>query len=253
MIRERVGEEPPPQAPREHLRALKLPTPSPVYDGEDDLLVFQQWLLSLLRWLSTYLLTGPSNDEHRRKTLPMCLGGEAIKWYNTTVDAPARVSTWTFEEIVLALHTQFITRQAAIEAAFRFKNHKFRHEDRILRFNRELAEFASQMVHPPDEFSFKSKLMEELPYEVVQHIVQNTGLSFEVNSLEEILGAALEWEGGDRVLRTWQKKKPMTWGSYRAKSTPVTVPSGLRSDEPKTPSKGKIGRASCRERVFVGV
>jgi hypothetical protein len=56
MIRERVGEEPPSNMPRDHLRALRLPMPTPLYEGEDDLLLFQQWLLGLLRWLSTYML-----------------------------------------------------------------------------------------------------------------------------------------------------------------------------------------------------
>src|ERR1700721_433954 len=193
--------------PRDHLRALRLPMPTPLYEGEDDLLLFQQWLLGLLRWLSTYMLTGQSNDEQRRRTLPVCLGGEAIKWYNTTVDAPTRVAAWTFEETVLALHAQFITRQAAIDAAFRFKNHRYNRTDGVLKFHRELTVYADQMVQTPDEFSFKSKFMDELPYEVVQHIVQQRGLSFEVNNLDEILAAALEWEGGNKVLQTWQKNK----------------------------------------------
>jgi hypothetical protein len=251
MIRERVGEDPPPHATREHLRALKMPLPSPQYEGEDDLLVFQQWLLGLLRWLSTYMLVGPSNDEHRRRTLPMCLGGEAIKWYNTTIDSPYMMSNWTFEEVILALHAQFITRQAAIDSAFRFKSHKYRSTDGVLKFHRELVEFASQMVHPPDDFSFKTKFMEELPYDIVQHIVQIKGLSFEMNNLDELLGAALDWEGGDKALRTWQKKKPV-WGSYRPRTTPVAESSVRTPIEAKTPSKGSTPTTTTPKPVEKG-
>ena len=209
--------------PCDHLWVLQLPMLTPLYGGEDDLLLFQQWLLGLLWWLSTYMLTGPSNDEQWRQMLPVCLGGEAIKWYNTTVDAPNRVVAWTFEEIVLALHAQFITWQATIDAAFRFKNHHYNRTDGVLKFHHELTAYADQMVQTLDKFLFKSKFMDELPYEVVQHIVQQQGLSFKVNNLEEILMVALEWEGGDKVLQTWQKKKVNAWGSYRTQTPKMVV------------------------------
>jgi hypothetical protein len=90
-----------------------------------------------------------------------------------------------------------------------------------MKFHRELAEYARQMVNPPDEFSIRTKFVEEFPYEAVQYIVHNKCLSFETSSADEILSAALEWESGDRILQTLQQKKApkaSAWSIARART-----------------------------------
>src|SRR5271156_6758633 len=155
MIQERVGVESPPGTPRDHLRSLKLPLPTPAYAGEDNLNVFQSWLQGLLRWFSIYMLTGNTHDVSRRITIPMSLEGDALKWYNTVVNSPEGVADWTFEDIILMMHARFITKQAAVKAAEKFR--KCKYTKGVYKFYTELDGISSQMVEKPDQYTFKTK------------------------------------------------------------------------------------------------
>src|SRR5271156_3852320 len=223
MIQERVGVEMPPGTPRDHLRSLKLPLPTPAYTGEDDLNVFQLWLQGLLRWFSIYMLIGNAYDVSRRITIPMSLGGDALNWYNTVIDAPEGVVEWTFEDIILMMHARFITKQAAVKAAEKFRKYRYTKDMSVYKFYTELGNIASQMVEKPDQYSFKTKFLKELPREMRESIIKTRMITAEANSLEEIIKAALEYESSEKILETMAPRtgKSPTWRTYTPKEEPV--------------------------------
>jgi hypothetical protein len=61
-IDENMGMNPLASAPKEHLCHIKIPIMTVLYNGANNLLVFNTWLTKVLAYCSTYEHTGPARD-----------------------------------------------------------------------------------------------------------------------------------------------------------------------------------------------
>jgi hypothetical protein len=86
------------------LKSLRIPAPE-AYSGSEDIEVFDNWLLGLLRWLSLNHCGGPERDRERAKLMAIYLKDKASSWYLDNVEnVTQRKSRWSFYKIIIGLY-----------------------------------------------------------------------------------------------------------------------------------------------------
>ena len=83
VVYERVGRT---RAYLPEVKGLKPSLPKK-YDGEDNLEVFDRWLMGLLRYFRLLRICGPELDEERVVICGEALEGIAASWYDQEVEA----------------------------------------------------------------------------------------------------------------------------------------------------------------------
>jgi hypothetical protein len=67
------------------LKSLRIPSPE-AYSGSEDIEVFDNWLLGLLRWLSLNHCGGPEQDQEQAKLMAIYLKDKASSWYLDNIE-----------------------------------------------------------------------------------------------------------------------------------------------------------------------
>ncbi|KAJ7598936.1 hypothetical protein C8J56DRAFT_1039813 [Mycena floridula] len=111
-------------------KSIKLETPKK-FNGRGDARAFEEWLPELLRFMSLSGLNGDLRDPARVRMLGVCLEGEALTWYNATIEPmyagafiPRR--RWRFDEAVWELYRQFVHDHALNNANRDFESASWR-------------------------------------------------------------------------------------------------------------------------------
>jgi hypothetical protein len=178
----RVGQPPPSPDIIELLKKRKLEPPK-VYFGADDLVVFHNWLLDLLRHCENLFLTGPAANSVRARVIPDALGGKALDFYNNSVDglyAPANV---LFEDALIAVAMQCISRGAVIRAMTSFEQVAYNSDIGnnpdigIVQYMTELDNLSNHMICVPDEYTILKRVVNTLPNDMREHLIKICHLS----------------------------------------------------------------------------
>jgi hypothetical protein len=97
IIRERL------LIPRDQIPEVKgiKGTPPVPYEGQDNIEIWNQWFLSLVRHFRLHRVVGDDLDEEHVFLTGHYLGGAALKWYEQEVKSPrAPRWDWDFETLV---------------------------------------------------------------------------------------------------------------------------------------------------------
>ncbi|KAK1227976.1 hypothetical protein PQX77_009023 [Marasmius sp. AFHP31] len=194
------------------------------YYGDQDFLIFDDWVRDLVRWLNVanlcreevqwsksrnqYVLT--AIDMFRKNTLVSFLRGDARDWYVDVIkgafdhdeDEPV-----TFMQVVSGLYRCFIHESSLSLVIERYEDVRYSAGKGVKGVFSELTHYAKSMPSPPDLHSFKKKLILLLP-ENMEHDMRNIHrVTAESSSVNEIMHAALTCEKSHKAGKYYQRAR----------------------------------------------
>ncbi|SJL13057.1 uncharacterized protein ARMOST_16494 [Armillaria ostoyae] len=186
------------------------------YEGSSDLIEFDEWIFSIIRWMKIANICGPvytedewggqqlsAIDMQHTSTLATFLGGDAHTWYNNVVkDTPVAYTNNangddfpTFMEVINGLYRRFIHESSLYAVNDHFEHVQYSFEGGVRQLFASLLRFANMMPSPPDVYTFRRRLMISLPSNIRQEITC-MGLTAEVSTVNDIMQRALIVEKG---------------------------------------------------------
>lgn len=248
-------------------KGLKTSTPKR-YIGSAKLEDFENWLSEFLGWLQLSCLTGDNMNYPQLIALGTVLGETAAEWYNREIRDPDRSRQhWDLESAIIALHNRFLHKATVQHATKKFAATRYDATQGVAGFYNELQTYASRMVVPPDEYTFKQKFLKGLPLEVVRPMMQSHHITAEWSTVSEILNAAIAVQESNEFLRSHhgsvttqsasssqykrstsgtkypdrsaQTSRPQSSTSRPAFKSTRFTPNGRRQDSQKKPTDGR--------------
>ncbi|KAJ3990755.1 hypothetical protein F5050DRAFT_1813512 [Lentinula boryana] len=188
------------------------------YYGDEDIMRFDAWARTLIRWLNVADQCGPESrfsqsrqqwvitavDIQRVNTLSSFLRGEAREWYNEIVeqipstfgmDYDTLTGHPTFTQVLCGLFKNFIHEASLTTVADRFYGVEYSNTKGIKGSFNELTRLARCMPNPPDIYSFKRQLFIITPPAMSREMTRT--VTAERSSVNEIMEAAIKWEKGN--------------------------------------------------------
>ena len=94
------------------IKALKVP----VYEGTQDVVKFENWLMQVLGWFKLVNLILDSKDKNlaRVHMLSQMLGRKALSYYRQHVSEHSYTNMWDFSMAILKLRDCFLHKTAAM-------------------------------------------------------------------------------------------------------------------------------------------
>ena len=171
-------------------RGTRDPGPDP-YEGSPDIDEFESWLVQLLEYFQMNKLCGPAADWLRIIKAGHHLGGQAQKWYASSVYTHQRNPgvVWTFLEVVKRLFKTFIDETALQTAVRSYQLVEYSEGDGVLEYLRVLEQKASRLTSNPDDYSFRERFIEGLPKRLVQKLINKYDITTEGSNIEEMVDA----------------------------------------------------------------
>ncbi|KAH9840957.1 uncharacterized protein C8Q71DRAFT_854806 [Rhodofomes roseus] len=225
LVREKLSESMPDSNALKNIK--NIPTPSQ-YDGTDDYEQFENWLKTLLRWMSLFRLGGTTLDKERLYILGQFLKGKAADWYNDTIDTPtANGRPWTFLDALCGLFDRFLHHATASTAADKFYAAKYTKEAGVNGLWDYLIKYAARMPIPPDDYTFARVFTEALPSDIGVPLFQAKNVSVESTPLQRLRRLALQQEHNNKQVAAYRAKHaarsmsamPSTAGNVTARNT----------------------------------
>ncbi|KAK0462656.1 uncharacterized protein EV420DRAFT_1735524 [Desarmillaria tabescens] len=197
------------------------------YEGSSDLIEFDEWIFSIIRWMKIANICGPvytedewgrqqlsAIDMQRTSTLATFLGGDARTWYNNVVeDTPIAYTNNangedfpTFMEVINGLYRRFIHESSLYAVNEHFERVQYTFEGGVRQLFASLLRFANMMPSPPDIYTFRRRLMISLPSNIRQEVTR-MGLTAEVSTVNDIMQRALIVEKGIRAERYYSQQR----------------------------------------------
>ncbi|KAI0047220.1 hypothetical protein FA95DRAFT_1606231 [Auriscalpium vulgare] len=150
------------------------------YSGEDNISIYDGWLMVILRTLNMSRVCGPQRNQDQITVLGNTLKGPAAIWFNAEVEHPKRaVRHWKFVDVVCALYHQFIHEATAQNTSELFDTARFSRVKGIVAYFNELMSYAARMVERPSKYTFKQRFLKGLPHDFVEKLIINHGISAE--------------------------------------------------------------------------
>ncbi|KAL0059579.1 hypothetical protein AAF712_013670 [Marasmius tenuissimus] len=230
QIREAVGEMIP---YIEGLKNIKIKEPDS-YQGSDDIEVFDDWFLVLLRWRIVNRMGGPDLDVMRVQCTGMMVSKKALQFFNDEISSPHRMKkSWSFEDVIIGLFDHCVAATTIHQAAKRFDKVKYDAEMGIQEFYSTLKRWASRMPNRPDKYTFKRRFLDGLPKNVIREMIRHGAVPDYAN-VKTMVKAVQRYED-DRALQEYY---------LEGKSNePGPKPQPARSESrPKTPPSGEKAR-----------
>ena len=202
-IEEQLGESIVPDDPSIKLQVVKVKDPDS-WSGGRDLEKFKDWLYAMFRWLRISRLGGPGLESLRVSHFCYHLHGEAGRWVQDNVEGVhRRKRTWTLLEVVMGLYHYFIHETAIQDATERFETARYRTNTED--YYQTLARLASRMIHPPDWYTFRTRLMEGLPSDILDKILSK-GITAETSNTATIVAEARIAEDTKLIKLRYERK-----------------------------------------------
>ena len=187
------------------LKSLRIPSPE-AYSGSEDIEAFDGWLQGLLRWLSLNHCGGPERDRERSKLTAIFLKDKASAWYLDNVESVTRRRRqWTFKKIITGLYDRFIHESSIQTATTKFHEVKYTANSGVRGFYHDLERYAARMIHAPDQYTFKTRLMMGLPV-AIRDVVLKKGATAETAPLRRILRYAEYAEEVEKIRRRYNSR-----------------------------------------------
>lgn len=146
------------------------------YEGSSDLIEFNEWIFSIIRWMKIANICGPIYTEDEwgdqqlsaidmqcTSTLATFLGGDTHTWYNNVVeDTPVAYANNangddfpTFMEVINGLYRRFIHESSLYAVNKHFESVQYTFEGGVRQLFASLLRFANMMPSPPDIYTFR--------------------------------------------------------------------------------------------------
>jgi len=165
------------------------------YSGSAKFADLENWLSKLVYKLAVRQIGGNDLDRLRLLITGEHLEGEAQDWYIRHVLSVNRSKfDWTFEGVILALYNRFVHPSTMQDAREGFRKAKYSSSLGVQTFYDILMDFAQNMAVYPDEYSIIEVFLDGIPKDMRTELIRIKGLSPEVNSLEDFVAFAKEYE-----------------------------------------------------------
>ncbi|KAJ8095573.1 hypothetical protein PM082_023103 [Marasmius tenuissimus] len=231
------------------------------YYGDQDFLVFDEFIRDIVRWLNVANLCGSdvrwsnskgcyvltSVDMFRKNTLVSFLCGDARHWYVDAIesglddpdsDDPLHGQT-TFMQVVSGLYRRFIHESSLTLVTERYDDVVYTAGKGIKGVFAELTRYAKSMPSPPDVYSFKKRLMLLVPEEMASDMRKIHRITPENSSVNDIMQAALLCERSHKAALYYNKARDQMKRTKRRRSR-------SRSKDRKRKDNRKNNRQSSR-------
>ena len=173
---------------------VKLPIPE-AYDGKDDLMVFENWLMKVLGWFEMSNLNAISSEMNRIRItiLSQMLNGRALDYYRERLSQFRMAEEWDFSVAILEIRKRFVRQSTAMDSFRKYNTMTQGSRDVQTLMEELMAEARKIPGGGPSPFFIRSRFMEALRRDIAAHIIER-GLRPETHNLKEIVRAAMNYE-----------------------------------------------------------
>ncbi|KIJ24632.1 hypothetical protein M422DRAFT_274534, partial [Sphaerobolus stellatus SS14] len=147
---------------------VKMGTP-PTYGGERNLEKFENWVASLLQFMSMYNLLGPRASKIQLQLLGQCLTDEAQEWFYR--------QKW------------FMPTLSLNKVAVGY-DHLMQGSMNVQQLHQQLTKLAKQMVELPDVYSYRRRFMNALKPNIREEVL-GKGFTPEFSKIDELVEQAV--------------------------------------------------------------
>ncbi|KIJ39811.1 hypothetical protein M422DRAFT_257408 [Sphaerobolus stellatus SS14] len=167
---------------------VKMGTP-PTYSGERNLEKFENWVASLLRFMSMYNLLRPRASKLQLQLLGQCLTDEAQEWFYRQVERfDQEIKHWDLESVLMGLQKWFMPTLLLNKVAVGY-DHLMQGSMNVQQLHQQLTKLAKQMVELPDAYSYRRQFMNALKPRIREEVV-GKGFTAEFSKIDELMEQA---------------------------------------------------------------
>ncbi|KAL0568222.1 hypothetical protein V5O48_013772, partial [Marasmius crinis-equi] len=233
------------------------------YYGDQDFLIFDDWIRDLVRWLcvanlcgeevrwsrkrNCYVLTAV--DMFRKNTMVSFLRADARDWFIDAIEGAFEEDSdepVTFMQVVSGLYRRFIHESSLSLVVERYNNVTYSPGKGVKGLFSELKKYTKSMPSPPDLYSFKQKLILLLPEPMESKMRDIHGITAERSSINEIMQAALACERSYKAGKYYQHARDEMKRAKRRKSRSR---SRDRKKKEKNDKKRALSRSQSPKRL----
>ncbi|KIJ25857.1 hypothetical protein M422DRAFT_273141 [Sphaerobolus stellatus SS14] len=160
---------------------VKLGSP-PVYSGECNLEKFENWVVSVLQFMSLYNLLGPRAVKVQIQLLGQCL---------------AEIKHWDLESVIIGLQKWFMSTLSLNKVAVNYDNIT-QGSMTVQQLHQELSKLAKKMIELPDVYSYRRRFMSALKPDIRESVLKE-GLTPEFTPIGELVEEAVKMDKDRRV------------------------------------------------------
>ncbi|KIJ50728.1 hypothetical protein M422DRAFT_245380 [Sphaerobolus stellatus SS14] len=162
----------------------------PTYSGECNLEKFENWVASVLRFMSMYNLLGPRASKIQLQFLGQCLTDEAQEWFYCQVEWFDReVKHWDLESVMMGLQKWFMLTLSLNKVAVGY-DHLMQGSMTVQQLHQQLTKLAKQMVELPDAYSYWRQFMDALKPDIREQVLRK-GFTAEFSKIDELMEQAV--------------------------------------------------------------
>ncbi|KIJ32189.1 hypothetical protein M422DRAFT_265984 [Sphaerobolus stellatus SS14] len=145
----------------------------PTYSGEHNLEKFENWIASVLRYMSMYNLLGPP-----------------VEWFYQQVEQFDReIKHWDLESVMMGLQKWFMPTLSLNKVAVN-SNHIMQGSMTMQQLHQELTKLAKQMIELPDAYSYRRRFMDALKPDIRDQVLKK-GFTAEFSKIDELIEQAV--------------------------------------------------------------
>ncbi|KIJ31039.1 hypothetical protein M422DRAFT_267360 [Sphaerobolus stellatus SS14] len=169
--------------------SVKMGNP-PTYGSECNLEKFENWVASILRFLSMYNLLRPRVSKIQLQLLGQCLTDEAQEWFYRQVEQFDReVKHWDLESVLMGLQKWFMPTLSLNKVAISY-DHLMQGSMNVQQLHQQLTKLAKQMVELPDAYSYQRWFMNALKPSIREEVL-GKGFTAEFSKIDELMEQAV--------------------------------------------------------------
>ncbi|KIJ52430.1 hypothetical protein M422DRAFT_243217 [Sphaerobolus stellatus SS14] len=175
---------------------VKMGSP-PTYGGECNLEKFENWVASVLRYMSMYNLLGPRAGKVQLQFLGQCLTDEAQEWFYRQVERFDReIKHWDLESVMMGLQKWFMPTLSLNKVAGGY-DRLMQGSMTVQQLHQQLTKLAKQMVELPDAYSYRRRFMDALKPDI-RDMVLRKGFTAEFSKIDELVEQAVTLDNAKR-------------------------------------------------------
>ncbi|KIJ22697.1 hypothetical protein M422DRAFT_276840 [Sphaerobolus stellatus SS14] len=169
--------------------SVKMGNP-PTYGGERNLEKFENWVASILRFMSMYNLLGPQASKIQLQLLGQCLTDEAQEWFYWQVERfDQEVKHWDLESVLMGLQKWFMPTLSLNKVAVGY-DHLMQGSMSVQQLHQQLTKLAKQMVELPDAYSYRRRFMNALKPSIREEVL-GKGFTAKFSKIDELMKQAV--------------------------------------------------------------
>jgi hypothetical protein len=209
------------------------PNAPDVYDGMNDIEVFDNWLRTVLRYFQLSKMCGRKYDTLRVTHTGQFLKDTAAAWFRNTVEGAVGDQDWIFEEVIVELFRRFVHGSSAQKAKNAYEGVEYNEQHRVHAYHLELEMKSRRLIVLPDEYSFRSRFLDGLPMKIQEILIRREHMTAEHNTIEELVRAVYNIEESNEA---YARKARGAAGPSTTPQITISKASRIRRDRSRKPS-----------------